>query len=105
MSEQSRKAAEQHLRRIRAEKGLDDLQDPRTIVTDLEAALKVYVEHNPELFSQSARFSRLYRLSDQLYQGSTHFLLELIQNADDSHYEAETPTLHLSYTRNHLRID
>jgi hypothetical protein len=32
-------------------------------------------------------------------------LLELIQNADDNHYEAEMPTLHLSYARNHLRID
>jgi hypothetical protein len=59
----------------------------------------------PNSFSQSVRFSRLHRLSDQLYQNSNHFLLELIQNADDNHYEAEIPTLHLSYAHNHLRID
>jgi hypothetical protein len=44
-------------------------------------------------------------LSDQLYQKSTHFLLELIQNADDNHYEVEVPTMHISYARDHLRID
>jgi len=44
-------------------------------------------------------------LSDQLYQKSTHFLLELIQNADDNHYEVADPTLHLTYAKNHLRID
>jgi hypothetical protein len=103
---QSREAAQQHLSRIRAEKGLGDLQGPKAIVKDLEAALKVYVEHKPpNPLSQPVRVSRLYRLSDQLYQNSNHFLLELIQNADDNHYEAEMPTLHLSYARNHLRID
>lgn len=45
------------------------------------------------------------RLSDQLYQKSTHFLLELIQNADDNRYEVRDPTLHLTYTKNHLRVD
>jgi hypothetical protein len=45
------------------------------------------------------------RLSDQLYQKSTHFLLELIQNADDNHYEMGDPTLHLTYAKNHLRVD
>jgi hypothetical protein len=47
---QSREAAQQHLRQIRAEKGLGDLQGPKAIFKDLEAALKVYVEHNSELF-------------------------------------------------------
>ena len=36
-------------------------------------------------------------LSDQLYQASTHFLLELIQNADDNSYPSgAVPSLHLS---------
>ena len=46
--QQSGEAAQQHLRRIRAEKGLGDLQGPKAIIKDLEAALKVYVEHNPK---------------------------------------------------------
>ncbi|PQE27406.1 ABC multidrug transporter protein [Rutstroemia sp. NJR-2017a WRK4] len=33
----------------------------------------------------------LYSLSSQLYEKSTHFLLELIQNADDNYYESVTP--------------
>ncbi len=38
----------------------------------------------------------LDRISDQLYQESTHFLLELIQNADDNKYASGvTPSLHM----------
>ena len=44
-------------------------------------------------------------LSEQLYQKSTHFLLELIQNADDNSYEAAIPTLTLRYERGGLRVD
>ena len=49
-SGQSREAAQQHLLQIRAEKGLGDLQGPKAIFKDLDAALKVYVEHRSELF-------------------------------------------------------
>jgi hypothetical protein len=45
------------------------------------------------------------RLSEQLYQKSTHFLLELIQNADDNTYENVEPTLNISYSRRTLRLD
>jgi hypothetical protein len=48
---------------------------------------------------------RFHSLSDQLYQKATHFLLELIQNADDNHYKAENPTLHLTYGKGALRVD
>lgn len=44
-------------------------------------------------------------LSSQLYKKSTHFLLELIQNADDNSYNTPTPTLSFSYTLGHLRVD
>lgn len=44
-------------------------------------------------------------LSEQLYEKSTHFLLELIQNADDNTYSCQTPTLSFSYKPGCLRID
>lgn len=44
-------------------------------------------------------------LSSQLYERSTHFLLELIQNADDNSYTTPTPTLNFSYKPGYLRID
>ncbi|KAF1839660.1 hypothetical protein BDW02DRAFT_486530, partial [Decorospora gaudefroyi] len=44
-------------------------------------------------------------LSSQLYEKSTHFLLELIQNADDNTYNTPTPTLSFSYAPGSLRID
>ena len=46
-----------------------------------------------------------YRLSNDLYQTPTHFLLELIQNADDNYYTAEVPTLSISYSKNLIRVD
>ncbi|KAF2823081.1 hypothetical protein CC86DRAFT_409849 [Ophiobolus disseminans] len=45
------------------------------------------------------------RLSSQLYEKSTHFLLEIIQNADDNTYDVPTPTLSFSYAPGSLRID
>jgi hypothetical protein len=48
----------------------------------------------------------LQRLSEQLYQQSTHFLLELIQNVDDNNYEpSDQPTLTITYWGRTLRID
>jgi hypothetical protein len=44
-------------------------------------------------------------LSSQLYEKSTHFLLELIQNADDNTYNCPSPTLSFSYEPGSLRID
>lgn len=43
--------------------------------------------------------------SDQLYEKSTHFLLELIQNADDNSYTSKNPTLNFTYCEGHLRVD
>jgi hypothetical protein len=47
-----------------------------------------------------------YSLSEQLYQSSTHFLLELIQNADDNTYDSDVqPSVHFSYSNGCLRVD
>jgi len=37
-----------------------------------------------------------HRLSDQLYKKPTHFLLELIQNADDNTFTCDTPTISMT---------
>ncbi|KAH7202459.1 hypothetical protein DER44DRAFT_669606 [Fusarium oxysporum] len=46
-----------------------------------------------------------HSLSSQLYTKSTHFLLELIQNADDNTYTCTSPTLSFSYKPGSLRVD
>lgn len=40
-----------------------------------------------------------------MYEKSTHFLLELLQNADDNTYQCSTPTLRLSYKPGCLGVD
>lgn len=45
------------------------------------------------------------RLSEDLYEKPTHFLQELIQNADDNEYNAEaTPTMLVNYTNRVLQV-
>src|SRR4051794_729502 len=44
-------------------------------------------------------------VSHDLYQATTHFLLELIQNADDNFYVAEIPTLSIEYSSGRVRIN
>lgn len=51
------------------------------------------------------RADSISRLSHDLYQTATHFLLELIQNADDNTYTAKDPTLSITYTPGKVRID
>ncbi|CEI61900.1 unnamed protein product [Fusarium venenatum] len=47
----------------------------------------------------------LHILSTELYDQSTHFIQELLQNADDNHFETSTPTLIFSYSPGRLRVD
>ncbi|KAM0264600.1 hypothetical protein ACHAPA_008265 [Fusarium lateritium] len=47
----------------------------------------------------------LHILSTELYDQSTHFIQELLQNADDNHFELSTPTLIFSYSPGRLRVD
>jgi len=49
--------------------------------------------------------TRLFRLADELYQKSTHFLLELLQNADDNSYDVAEPSVSLTYKNRCLRVD
>ena len=49
-------------------------------------------------YHTSARFLTFSRYSDTLYSGAAHFLLELIQNADDNEYDtSDTPSLVIVY--------
>ncbi|KAJ4321823.1 hypothetical protein N0V84_005118 [Fusarium piperis] len=73
--------AKAHIAHIRREKGLDG---PEVNTSDLDAALVL--------------------LSEQLYQKSTHFLLELLQNADDNTYSDVCPTLQMTYTNGKLQV-
>ncbi|KAK3323250.1 hypothetical protein B0T19DRAFT_462713 [Cercophora scortea] len=85
---EGRRAADQHLRRIRANYGLDGNfnNTPQPLVKSFESACKL--------------------LSEQLYKNSTHFLLELVQNSDDASYHPhDEPTLHFTYTKGYLRVD
>lgn len=47
----------------------------------------------------------LLSLSCELYDTSTHFIQELLQNADDNIYDCETPTLRFVYKPGTLRVD
>ena len=46
----------------------------------------------------------LTRLSKELYTNETHFVLELVQNADDNKYTCETPTLEFVIKSNKIEI-
>lgn len=58
-------------------------------------------------FTPSIAFSdQRNRLSQELYDVNTHFLLELLQNADDNTYDANvTPTWTIHYQPGSLRVD
>ncbi|KAI1092525.1 hypothetical protein F5B19DRAFT_502241 [Rostrohypoxylon terebratum] len=77
----TKEEAFRHIAKIRQEKGLDG---SNVNTTDLESALVL--------------------LSEQLYQKSTHFLLELLQNADDNQYNETTPSLKVHYEEHHIVI-
>ncbi|KAJ3456983.1 hypothetical protein MRS44_014124 [Fusarium solani] len=49
--------------------------------------------------------SALEILCNELYDSSTHFIQELLQNADDNHYSSKTPTVMLTYRPGRLRVD
>lgn len=105
----SAREAEEHIRQIRRDKGLGDgdVQIGNN-ASDLEAALellvnRLYFPHKSFRLQVSLLISD--SLSKDLYQTTTHFLLELIQNADDNSYEAEYPTLFINYTPGWVRVD
>ncbi|EXJ66070.1 uncharacterized protein A1O5_10684 [Cladophialophora psammophila CBS 110553] len=81
-SSADRSAARRHIEEIRASLNVDN-PDRRT--DELENLLNI--------------------VATQLYRESTHFLLEILQNADDNNYEHPTPTLKLTCTEESFRID
>ncbi|RBR16398.1 hypothetical protein FVER53590_27534 [Fusarium verticillioides] len=74
--------ADAHLETLRQKRGVGrGQQEESVLVQSLDQALKI--------------------VSDQLYKASTHFILELIQNADDNQYGSEiVPSLRLALYRN-----
>ncbi|RKK68400.1 hypothetical protein BFJ69_g13644 [Fusarium oxysporum] len=70
--------ADAHLETLRQKRGVGREQPEESVlVQSLDQALKI--------------------VSDQLYKASTHFILELIQNADDNQYDSEVvPSLRLA---------
>ncbi|TRX89111.1 hypothetical protein FHL15_010028 [Xylaria flabelliformis] len=79
---QSMQEAREHIQRIRAQKlntyGKDE-------AGDMEAALKL--------------------ISGDMYQNPMHFLLEILQNADDSVYEDLEPVMKITYYNGTIRFD
>jgi hypothetical protein len=48
----------------------------------------------------------IHRMTEELYASSAHFVLELIQNADDNRYaEGATPALHVTVADGRVRFD
>ncbi|CAH0037964.1 unnamed protein product [Clonostachys solani] len=79
-------AAEAHIKAIRKSKGFD--VEPGlagSIIDDLDKSLSI--------------------ISEGLYQKSSRFLMEILQNADDCSYDDPTPTMELTYRNGRLRID
>ncbi|KIW93628.1 uncharacterized protein Z519_06233 [Cladophialophora bantiana CBS 173.52] len=83
--DQAIQRAQCHINAIRREAGLDGTNGRSRNVENLQNAL--------------------HTLADELYQKSTHFLLELIQNADDNEYDDADPSISLTYQNRRLRID
>ncbi|KAK5653791.1 hypothetical protein OQA88_7949 [Cercophora sp. LCS_1] len=80
-------AAEEHLLEIRRGLGLgpgSEIAGGVGLVASMEAALKI--------------------IAEQLYQKSTHFLLEILQNADDNTYKDSLPTLGIHFKDRRLCI-
>ena len=96
------------VRAIRAEYGLDFVSDDaqassaiQNLTHNLENACRrcVALSMPPDL-----RLTAI-SLGEELYSKSTHFVLELLQNADDNTYlEGETPTLILQLDKSHMTV-
>jgi hypothetical protein len=79
--------AKDHVALIRRKKGLDqaDSPEPSEIELTLKRAIKI--------------------ISQDFYSDSTHFLLELIQNADDNSFNEVVPTISFRTSPGHLLVE
>ncbi|OCB85148.1 hypothetical protein A7U60_g7774 [Sanghuangporus baumii] len=66
------------------------------VIQDIRRSLELDKEV-PSVLSECVECS-LELLTDQLYNADTHFLLELVQNAEDNEYKEAIPTLRISIT-------
>ncbi|OAG39035.1 hypothetical protein AYO21_06755 [Fonsecaea monophora] len=85
---ESRDKANEHIEQFRRKRGIEDAGEQNISTTnqqDLEASISI--------------------LAEGLYEKSTHFLLELIQNADDCSYTTPTPRMLINYWNGRLRLD
>lgn len=86
----SNQAARQHIESIRRGLGVSD---------DLDAASQSIVSNLQGVIKRS-----LEKISTDLYSEEGHFVLELIQNADDNQYEGVTPTLRFILSSNRILV-
>ena len=54
--------------------------------------------------SQNNTETNITSLANQLYEGPTHFLLELIQNANDNKFNNDEPTLDVLYKSGYIHV-
>ena len=82
--------ARTHIERIRRNLGADNTlnKDGQSIVSNLHGVLQRSLE----------------KLSTDLYSEEGHFVLELIQNADDNHYEIELPSLRFIISKERVLV-
>ncbi|KAI7499543.1 hypothetical protein KC367_g4397 [Hortaea werneckii] len=75
---------------------MDDIQEARRLIDDIRRAKGVDDEGG---VSESVKDleKALRILSEELYAKPTHFVLELIQNADDNRYDDAEPSLSVLY--------
>ncbi|RMY05763.1 hypothetical protein D0868_06234 [Hortaea werneckii] len=75
---------------------MDDIQEARRLINDIRRAKGVNDEGGA---SESVKDleKALRILSEELYAKPTHFVLELIQNADDNRYDDADPSLSVLY--------
>ncbi|KAI7162876.1 hypothetical protein KC349_g1754 [Hortaea werneckii] len=75
---------------------MDDVQEARRLIDDIRRA-KGVDEDGGASESVKDLEKALRILSEELYAKPTHFVLELIQNADDNHYDDAEPSLSVLY--------
>ncbi|KAI7192285.1 hypothetical protein KC363_g3397 [Hortaea werneckii] len=76
--------------------GMDDIQEARRLIDDIRRAKGVDDEGGvSEAVKDLEKALRI--LSEELYAKPTHFVLELIQNADDNRYDDAEPSLSVLY--------
>ncbi|MCH96710.1 sacsin, partial [Trifolium medium] len=74
---------------------------PRQHIEDIRRT-KFSIGGEPNLLTEDLHHA-VKNLSSELYTKDVHFLMELIQNAEDNHYiEGESPTLEFVITSNDI---